>query len=148
MSTTFAERLRDAMEKVEMSQAELSFLTGASKASISQYLSGRNTPGLDRIKAIADATGASFDYLIGYGTPPAGAKQPVRKISVRDAARCMGKSEQFIRVGLQRGALSFGSAVPGVGARWNYYINPTRFRNYVGTEQFNEYFGITEKQGG
>lgn len=50
-----------------MSQSALSEQAGASKAAISQYLSGKNTPGPDRIKALADATGVSFDYLMGYG---------------------------------------------------------------------------------
>lgn len=140
--TTFAERLKDAMKQVNMNQSELAALTGASKAAISQYLSGRNTPGIDRIKAISDATGASFDYLMGYGTAPV-AEPPIRKVSVKEAARCMGKSDQFIRVGLQRGFLSFGAAVPGTGERWNYYINPAKFRDYVGAEQFDTFFGVT-----
>ena len=65
--TTFAERLKNAMEQANMSQSALSEQAGASKAAISQYLSGKNTPGPDRIKALADATGVSFDYLMGYG---------------------------------------------------------------------------------
>lgn len=65
--TTFAERLKYAMEQANMSQSALSEQAGASKAAISQYLSGKNTPGPDRIKALADATGVSFDYLMGYG---------------------------------------------------------------------------------
>ena len=64
--TTFAERLKNAMEQANMSQSALSEQAGASKAAISQYLSGKNTPGPDRIKALADATGVSFDYLMGY----------------------------------------------------------------------------------
>lgn len=54
-----------------------------------------------------------------------------------------GKSDQFVRIGLQRGLLPFGNAVPGTGACWNYYINPTKFRDYVGADQFNSFFGLT-----
>ena len=43
--TTFAERLKNAMEQANMSQSALSEQAGASKAAISQYLSGKNTPG-------------------------------------------------------------------------------------------------------
>lgn len=125
-----------------MSQSALSEQAGASKAAISQYLSGKNTPGPDRIKALADATGVSFDYLMGYGAAPV-AEPPIKKISVKEAARCMGKSDQFVRIGLQRGLLPFGNAVPGTGACWNYYINPTKFRDYVGADQFNSFFGLT-----
>lgn len=140
--TTFAERLKYAMEQANMSQSALSEQAGASKAAISQYLSGKNTPGPDRIKALADATGVSFDYLMGYGAGPV-AEPPIKKISVKEAARCMGKSDQFVRIGLQRGLLPFGNAVPGTGACWNYYINPTKFRDYVGADQFNSFFGLT-----
>ena len=48
--TTFAERLKNAMEQANMSQSALSEQAGASKAAISQYLSGKNTPGPDRTK--------------------------------------------------------------------------------------------------
>ena len=140
--TTFAERLKNAMEQANMSQSALSEQAGASKAAISQYLSGKNTPGSDRIKALADATGVSFDYLMGYRAAPV-AEPPIKKISVKEAARCMGKSDQFVRIGLQRGLLPFGNAVPGTGNNWNYYINPAKFREYVGAEAFNTFFGLT-----
>ena len=81
--TTFAERLKNAMEQANMSQSALSEQAGASKAAISQYLSGKNTPGPDRIKALADATGVSFDYLMGYGAAPV-AEPPIKKISVKE----------------------------------------------------------------
>ena len=62
--TTFAERLKNAMEQANMSQSALSEQAGASKAAISQYLSGKNTPGPDRIKALADATGVPLWFLL------------------------------------------------------------------------------------
>lgn len=141
MTTTFAERLKNAMEQANMSQSDLSRRTGASKAAISQYLSGKNTPNIERITALADATGVTFDYLIGYGTAPA-TQAPLKKISVKETARCMGKSDQFVRIGLQRGLLPFGRAVPGTGRCWNYYINPDKFKEFVGVEQFNAFFGV------
>ena len=143
--TTFAERLKNAMEQASMSQATLLKQTKVSKAAISQYLSGKNTPGPDRIKALADATGVSFDYLMGYGAAPV-AEPPIKKISVKEAARCMGKSDQFVRIGLQRGLLPFGNAVPNDKGSQNYYVNPAKFRDYVGAEQsdqFNSFFGLT-----
>ena len=42
---TFAERLKYAMGEAGLNQSTLSERTGASKAAISQYLSGKNTPG-------------------------------------------------------------------------------------------------------
>lgn len=142
MTTTFAWRLKNAMEQAGLNQADLSRRAGASRAAISQYLSGKNIPGLERIAALADATGVTFDYLIGYGVATETAT-PLRKISVSDAARCMGKSQQFVRIGLQRGLLPFGSAVPGTGEHWSYHISPAQFKAYVGAEQFNAFFGLT-----
>ena len=84
---TFAERLKYAMGESGLNQSTLSERTGASKAAISQYLSGKNTPGPERVKALADATGVSFDYLMGYGAAPV-AEPPIKKISVKEAARC------------------------------------------------------------
>ena len=66
MNTTFAERLKNAMEQASMSQATLLKQTKVSKAAISQYLSGKNTPSPERIKILADATTVSFDYLMGH----------------------------------------------------------------------------------
>lgn len=141
---TFAERLKYAMGESGLNQSTLSERTGASKAAISQYLSGKNTPGPERVKALADVTGVTFDFLMGYGAAPVtDAPPPVKKISVKEAARCMGKSDQFVRIGLQRGLLPFGNAVPGTGNNWNYYINPAKFREYVGAEAFNTFFGLT-----
>ena len=123
---TFAERLKYAMEQADLKQSALSEQAGISKAAISQYLSGKNTPNQERIKALADVTGVTFDFLMGYGAAPVtDAPPPVKKISVKEAARCMGKSDQFVRIGLQRGLLPFGNAVPGTGNNWNYYINVT-----------------------
>ena len=141
---TFVERLKYAMEQADLKQSALSELTGISKAAISQYLSGKNTPSLERIKALADATGVTFDCLMGHGAAPLKEVPPsVKKISVKEAARCMGKSDQFVRIGLQRGLLPFGNAVPGTGSKWIYYINPAKFREYVGAEAFNTFFGLT-----
>ena len=141
---TFAERLKYAMEQADLKQSALSEQAGISKAAISQYLSGKNTPNQERIKALADVTGVTFDFLMGYGAAPVtDAPPPVKKISVKEAARCMGKSDQFVRIGLQRGLLPFGNAVPGTGNNWNYYINPAKFRESVGAEAFNTFFGLT-----
>ena len=88
---TFAERLKYAMEQADLKQSTLSELTGISKPSINQYRSGKNTPGPERVKALADAIGVTFDFLMGYGAAPVkDAQPPVKKISVKEAARCMG----------------------------------------------------------
>ena len=54
-----------------------------------------------------------------------------QKISVKEAAEILGKCQQFVRVGLQRGFLPFGTAVQ-VKKRWNYHISPKLFYDYAG----------------
>lgn len=54
-------------------------------------------------------------------------------MTVIKAAEIMGKSQQFIRVGLQRGLLPFGTAVK-MSSMWTYYISPKKFYEYVGGE--------------
>ena len=146
-TTTFAKRLKLAMMESNLNQLELSKKIGASKAAVSQYISGKNIPNPERMAAIANATGTTMDYLLGYEEPLIDpAEMPIKNITTKDAARCIGKSDQFIRIGLQRGLLPFGNAVPGMGKRWNYHISPYKFRNYVGTERFNAFFNISENQ--
>lgn len=55
----------------------------------------------------------------------------VENVSVKQAAEIMGKSQQFIRVDLQRGLLPFGIAVK-MSSKWTYYISPKKFYEYVG----------------
>lgn len=54
-----------------------------------------------------------------------------KSVSIKEASEILGKSEQFVRVGLQRGILPFGSAVK-LSTRWTYYISPSRLLDYAG----------------
>ena len=55
-----------------------------------------------------------------------------RKVPTAVAARILGKSENFIRFGLQQGRLPFGSAVKTATDRWGYHISPLLLANYSG----------------
>lgn len=55
----------------------------------------------------------------------------MKKISVKETAKRLGKSEQFVRVGLQRGNLPFGTAVK-MSSKWTYHISPTLLEKYIG----------------
>ena len=52
-------------------------------------------------------------------------------LTVRKAAELLGKSEQFIRIGLQRGSLPFGTAVKMSG-KWSYHISEKLLKEYIG----------------
>lgn len=54
-------------------------------------------------------------------------------VKVSDAAKMLGKSEQFVRIGLQRGLLPIGTAVK-MSSKWTYHISPKLLKEYVGGE--------------
>jgi len=57
-----------------------------------------------------------------------------KSMSVEEAASIMGKSMQFVRIGLQRERLPFGSAVK-MSKKWTYYISRSKFFEYIGCDQ-------------
>ncbi|WHH60405.1 hypothetical protein [Petroclostridium sp. X23] len=60
-------------------------------------------------------------------------KTKVKKqnIPIKEAAEIMGKSQQFVRLGLQRGELPFGKAIK-MSSLWTYHISPKLFYEYLG----------------
>lgn len=57
-------------------------------------------------------------------------------ITIKEASKRMKKSEQFIRIGLQRGILPFGVAVKNK-SQYSYYISPKLFEEYVGKGNYD-----------
>lgn len=57
----------------------------------------------------------------------------LQSVKVSDAAKVLGKSEQFVRIGLQRNLLPFGVAVK-MSSRWTYHISPKLLAEYVAVE--------------
>lgn len=63
-----------------------------------------------------------------------------KKMSVKEASILLGKSPEFVRVGLQRKLLPFGTAVK-LSSRWSYHISASLFYEYLNGkkgEQKNE----------
>lgn len=54
-------------------------------------------------------------------------------IKVSEAAKILGKSEQFVRIGLQRDILPIGIAIQ-MSSKWTYHISPKLLKDYVGGE--------------
>lgn len=59
------------------------------------------------------------------------------RMSVADAAAIMGVSKDYIRVGLQRGLLPFGTAVK-MSNRYTYFISSRKFFEYIGVNDYQE----------
>lgn len=55
------------------------------------------------------------------------------KMTVKECAELFEKSEQFIRLGLQRGEFPFGHAVK-MSSRWSYHISRYQVYQYLGLE--------------
>lgn len=53
------------------------------------------------------------------------------RISVEQAAKLLGASPQFIRIGLQQGKLDFGMAVK-MSRYWTYVITKQKFEEKTG----------------
>lgn len=66
------------------------------------------------------------------------------RMSVAEAAKLMDKSQQFVRIGLQRNRLPFGAAVQNESGRWSYHISPNKFYEYMGIKAEIE---ISGKEG-
>lgn len=55
-----------------------------------------------------------------------------QNVKVSDVAKLLGKSEQFVRIGLQRQILTFGTAIKISKKRWSYHISPKLLNEYIG----------------
>lgn len=130
---SFEKNLKKAMDERKMTQAELSDLTGIGKSSISQYLSGKNEPNQKRIEKISEALECSVAFLNGITScsDPTDDPNGLKNIPVSVAAQRIGKSSQYVRVGLQRNILPFGTAVQ-LSSRFSYHISPKLLDEYIG----------------
>ncbi len=114
---SFAGELKKSMERENISAAELAEKTGICKSSISQYLSGKSEPKGVAIKKIAEVMEVNYDF---------------KNVPVFIAAEMLGKSEQFIRIGLQQGILPFGKAVQ-LSSKYSYHISQKLLEEYMGS---------------
>ena len=68
-------------------------------------------------------------------------KKPAKKaisearISIREAAELMGVTQQFIRIGLQRGIFSWGYAIQLRSKRYTYFISRQKFCEAIGIKE-------------
>ena len=63
------ERIREAMDTIGMSQADLTASTGLSHSTISRYVSGKMEPKQKAISLLARALGVTEMWLWGYDVP-------------------------------------------------------------------------------
>lgn len=101
----FAEKLKKAMQELNLNQRQVVTLTGKSKGSVSQYLSGKQIPSEDVQSAIATSLGLASDYFTGMDKE----LQVMPQLEIRDgviprldvtkAAKLMGMNHNTVRTG-------------------------------------------------
>lgn len=52
-------------------------------------------------------------------------------MNVKECAKLLGKSPQFVRMGLQLGKLPFGTAIR-MSSKWTYHISEAKVYEYLG----------------
>lgn len=129
---TFAKHLKQIMEQKNLTQTQLATRSGLSKASISQLLSGKQNPTERALHKLAHALECSPEHLIPTNDPANEGQPDQKNIPVEVAARRLGKSDQFVRIALQRGLAPFGFATKISGAKYSYHISPKLFEQYQG----------------
>lgn len=117
------------MKEKQINQIELASAIGKSKASVSQYLSGKNVPRLDVQELIASVLGCTVDDL--NESDDECDVNELKNVSISECAKILGKSEQFVRIALQTGAAPFGFAVK-TSSIWSYHISAKRLKEYIG----------------
>jgi transcriptional regulator with XRE-family HTH domain len=128
---TFEERLREAMGRAGINQSGLAASAGVNRASVSQYLSGRNRPRGRAAGRLAKALGVDEAWLDGSaeGQPAAGP----RVLRPWQAAKALGTNPDSVRIRMQKGRFdpSIGTACSLTGGRYSYEIFPERLAAYL-----------------
>ena len=130
----FSEKLKKAIDELGLNQSQVCGLTGKSKASVSQYLSGKQIP-LEEVQSeIATALGLESDYFSKQDRtvvvlPASDLRDGViPRLSVETAAKLMRVNHTTIRKGLVQGKYDWGYAVKTSEDRYSYFINAMRFQ--------------------
>jgi transcriptional regulator with XRE-family HTH domain len=127
----FEERLREAMGKAGINQSDLAKSAGASKASISQYLSGKNGPRRQVVAKLAEILGVDEAWLGGRSDEPLNIRP--RTLRPRQAAKVLGSNVESVRIRMQKGSFSpsIGTACKLDGFKFTYEVYPEKLAAFL-----------------
>lgn len=134
----FSEKLKEAMQELKLNQRQVCGLTGCSKGSISQYLSGKNIPTEQKQSDIAVSLGLAPDYFSGKDEAvivmpkEAIANGKIKRLFPEEVAPLLGMDKSTVRKGLQQGVFPWGYGIKTSENRWSYFINAKRFLEIEG----------------
>lgn len=131
----FKDALFSLMCELNLNQRQVCGMTGCSKASVSQYLSGKNVPSEQKQREIAESLGVDPEYFKECAEPNKAKiiqKGTMKKMLPEVCAKILGVGKETIRLGLQQGVFPWGYAVQTSPGRWTYIINEQRFIDIEG----------------
>lgn len=134
----FSEKLKKAMQELHLNQRQVCGMTGKSKGSVSQYLSGKQIPSEDVQRDIAVSLGLDQDYFTKDNSqtvvlPTKEVRNGViPRLDVEKAAKLLQMNHNTVRKGLQQGVFPWGYAIKTSEHRWAYFINANRFAEIEG----------------
>lgn len=132
----FATKLKYILSEKEISQAELSRLTGIGKSSICQYLSGKNVPSKKRQREIASVMNLPENYFFKEDSKVSHLSHPkIPRLTLTETAGIMGVSQRALALGIQQGLYPWAQALPGKNKkRYIYFINAIKFAEAQGID--------------
>lgn len=134
----FNEKLKQAMQQLEISQAQVVGMTGIGKSSISQYLSGKNVPTESRQKDIAVSLGLEANYFEQDEHPVVKLAKKnsgvISEIRTKDVGSLMRMNHRTVEEGLKQGIFPWGYAIKTSDNHHRYFVNAQRFAEIEGVE--------------
>lgn len=133
----FSEKLKSAMQELNLNQKNVCELTGRSKGSVSQYLSGKQIPNEETQIDIAVSLGLPRNYFYEEKKTQEQAcilpvTEHVQRMRLDVAAKMLGLHPETVRKGLQQGVFPWGYGIHTSDNRWVYFINAKRFAEIEG----------------
>ena len=136
----FEKKLKKAMQDLNLKQSQVAGMTGKSKGSISQYLSGKQVPSEDVQRDIAVSLGLDADYFTKPGDddlpavvePAARKSSVIKRLTVKEAATLLGVDKMTVSKGLQQGVFPWGYGIKTTEKSWTDIINADSFSRIEG----------------
>ena len=132
----FSEKLKNAMQQLGISQAQVVGMTGKSKGSVSMYLNDKTVPPENVQREIAVSLGLAPDYFEQEEEQTvvklSKCEDGIPTLTIHQVAKLMHKHTNTIALGLQQGVFPWGYAIHTSENRWSYFINAKRFAEIEG----------------
>lgn len=133
----FHEKLRKAMQELNINQVQVAGSIGKSTASVSNYVKGTQTPSWEEQRNIALSLGLKPDYFEEDDEPilklvHRGKAEAIDRLLPVEAAKFLSMDAKTVRIGLQQGVFPWGYAIKTSENHWTYFINAKRFAEIEG----------------